>query len=373
LKIVSVDTFPLFYPLKQPYGDANGYKKYRTIFLFRITTQSGITGWGECNDWLPTLKTEFEGRIIPYLTGQQALNRLQLVDQIKKWHKRAAAGVSMALTEIAAKVSGLSVCDLWGGRWRNSVPVYASFQSYTDQVGWVQHSTHLVEQAAQFGFNQMKVKVGGKTFKEDQNHIHDIQQLLTDKYQLILDANQSYDFATARRWERDFSKWSNILWFEEPLPINQVSDYKLLRSSISVPIAGGENLKNAGEFLPLLREGAIDIIQPDIVHEDGIDGYRHTLQMSRYYGLRASPHTFDGALSRLYALFAQACLPPWTKMDQQDIEPVEWDVMENPFTLITPIELVAGWASIPTGAGIGGELDEQIIKRYLWDGSLYSQ
>jgi D-galactarolactone cycloisomerase len=372
LKIVSVETFPLFYPLKQPYGDANGYKNYRTSFLFRITTQSGITGWGECADWLPTLKIGFEERIIPYLIGKQAADRLQLVNHIKKWHPRAAAGVSMALTEIIATFSSLSVCDLWGGRLRNALPVYASFQSYTEQGDWQEHSLHLVEQAIEHGFTSIKVKVGGKPFNEDLIHIEKIQDLLMDKCQLILDANESYDFATAREWNHSFSKWTNMLWFEEPLPMNQVMDYTLLRSCLSIPIAGGENLKSAADFLPLLREGAIDIIQPDVAHEDGIDGYRYSLQMSRIWGLRASSHAFDGALSRLYAIFAQACLPPWSKMDQQDIEPVEWDAMENPFTSITQIEPSAGAVTIPPGPGIGVEVDMQILEKYRWDGSLYT-
>lgn len=373
MKIENVEIFPLFYPLTKPYGDANGYKKYRTSFLLRITTQSGITGWGECTDWLPTLKKGFEDRIIPYLIGKQAANRSPLVDQIKKWNGRAAAGVSMALTEIAAKFSGLSICDLWGGSLRSKVPVYASFQSYTEEAGWIQHSVALVEQAAEHGFTQMKVKVGGKPFKEDQTHIQHIQELLEGKYELILDANQSYDFATARRWERHFTQWDNILWFEEPMPMNRVLDYKLLRSSLSVPVAGGENLISAAEFLPLLREGAIDIIQPDVAHEQGIDEYKHTLQLARDFGLRTSPHTFDGALSRLYTLFAQSCLPHWSKMSQENIEPVEWDAMENPFTFITPIEPIAGQVSVPTGVGIGLELDEQIIREYCWDGTMYGQ
>lgn len=94
--------------------------------------------------------------------------------------------------------------------------------------------------------------------------------------------------------------------------------------------------------------------------------------MSRIWGLRASSHAFDGALSRLYAIFAQACLPPWSKMDQQDIEPVEWDAMENPFTSITQIEPSAGAVTIPSGPGIGVEVDMQILEKYRWDGSLYT-
>lgn len=371
MKIAAIDTFPLFYSLKQPYGDANGLKHYRSTFIFRITTQSGVTGWGECADWLPTLIKGFEDRIIPYLIGKQALNRLQLVDSIKQWHQRAAAGVSMALTEIAAKYSSLSICDLWGGSWRDSVPVYASFQSYSAQEEWVKHSLELVNKATLSGFNQVKVKVGGKTFKEDFSHIQKLQGLLSGSSEIILDANQSYDYSTACQWERAFAKWDNILWFEEPLSMNRVEDYKMLRMSLSVAVAGGENLRNTEEYLPLLTEAAVDITQPDPGHIDSIDEYRHILFISRRFGLRTSPHTFDGALSRVYALFAHACLTPWSKMERQDIEPVEWDVMDNPFTSLAPVELNTGLVTIPKGVGIGVELDEQILRRYRWDGSLY--
>ncbi|MBP1931139.1 mandelate racemase/muconate lactonizing enzyme family protein [Ammoniphilus resinae] len=371
MKIVSVETFPLFYRLSQPYGDANGYKEYRTVFLFRITTESGISGWGECTDWLPSLKLGFEKRIIPYLMGKEATDRRKIVQYIKKWHQRIAGGVDMALSEITAKYAGLSICDLWGGKWRETVPVYASFQSYTEQKDWIQHSANLVDQAIGQGFGQLKVKVGGRPFQQDLEHIMHIQDMLQGQCKLILDANQSYDLATARRWERTFSSWSNFLWFEEPLPMNEVIEYAQLRSSLSVAVAGGENLKSTAEFLPLLRAGAMDIIQPDIAHEDGIDGFRHTLQLSRDFGLRTSPHTFDGALSRLYTLFSHACLPPWSKMDGEDIEPVEWDVMDNPFTHLVPLTPVKGHVAIPRGVGIGVELDEEIMKKYLWDGSLY--
>jgi D-galactarolactone cycloisomerase len=371
MQITQVDTYPLFYPLEKPYGDANGYKEYRTCLLLRVTTEDGLTGWGECIDWLPTLEKGFKERIIPYLIGQQATNRLQIVKVIKKWHQRAATGVSMALTEIVAKSANLSVCDLWGGKWRDTVPVYASFQSYSEEVDWMDHSLRLVEQAVTDGFRQVKVKVGGRTIKEDKKHITFLQQSLAEDVQVAIDANQSYDLSTAKRWENTLSQWSNVLWFEEPMPLDHVKDYKLLRSSMSVPIAGGENLLNATQFIPLLREGALDIIQPDSMHVDGVEEFRNTLHLARTFGLRCSPHAFDGSLSRLYALFAQACLAPWSKMAGEQIEPVEWDVMDNPFNQIVPIKPTAGSVAVPTGIGIGVELDQEMIEAYRWDGSYY--
>jgi D-galactarolactone cycloisomerase len=371
LQIAHVDTYPLFYPLEQPYGDANGYKKYRTCLLLRVTTEDGITGWGECIDWLPTLEKGFKERIIPYLIGQQATDRLQIVKVIKKWHQRAAAGVSMALTEIVAKSANLSVCDLWGGKWRATIPVYASFQSYRERDDWMDYSLRLVEQAVTDGFRQVKVKVGGRTIKDDKKHITSLQHLLAEEVQVAIDANQSYDLSTAKQWETILRQWNNVMWFEEPMPMDRVKDYRLLRSSISIPIAGGENLLNATQFVPLLREGALDIIQPDTMHIDGVEEFRNTLHLARIFGLRCSPHAFDGSLSRLYALFAQACLAPWSKMKEDQIEALEWDVMENPFNQIVPIKPVSGSVAVPTGIGIGVELDHEIIEAYRWDGGHY--
>lgn len=372
MKIEQVETFPLLYPLSQPYGDANGYKKYRTCFLFRVTTSSGITGWGECIDWLPLLEKGFKERIIPYLIGKEATQRLQLVKTIKKWDQRAAAGVSMALTEIVATYARLNVCDLWGGRWRDQVPVYASFQSYTERDDWVKHSLSLVEKSISNGYVQLKVKIGGRAIEEDQAHIQALQDLVEGKAWLALDGNESYDLGTTRQWEGLLTKWDNLLWLEEPMPLDHVKDYKLLRASLAIPLAGGENLKSAAKFLPLLREGGLDIVQPDVMHQDGIDGYRDTLQLSRHFGLRCSPHAFDGILSRVYAIFAQACLSPWSKMDDHNIEPVEWDVMENPFTELLSIKPSGGYVSVPKGIGIGLEFNMEQIQGLLWDGSIYT-
>ncbi|MCI2253421.1 mandelate racemase/muconate lactonizing enzyme family protein [Domibacillus sp. PGB-M46] len=373
MQIEKIETFPLLHRLAAPYGDANGPKKYRSCYLIRITTKSGLDGWGECIDWLPALHVGFTERIIPYLIGKSAADRLPLVSVIQKWHKRAAAAVSMALTEIVAKSARLSVCDLWGGKWRDRIPVYASFQSYSDRDDWIGHSLRLVEGAIQKEFTAVKVKIGGRTFQDDLTHIHSLQKMTEERIPLILDANQSYDMAAARKWGPYLSNWTNLLWLEEPMPLNNLTEYKLLRASLSVPIAGGENIKSAKQFLPILNENAFDIIQPDILHGTGIDDFRNALQLARHFGVRVSPHSYDGALSRLYTLFAQASLAPWTKMNADSIEPVEWDVMENPFSELVPVTPSGGSVSIPDGIGIGVEINTDLLQAYRWDGSAYWQ
>jgi D-galactarolactone cycloisomerase len=371
MKIKRVETYPLFHRLKEPYGDANGLKHFRECFLIRITTESGLTGWGECIDWLPTLKVLFEQRIIPFLIGKKVTEREQIVQTVKSWHKRASSGISMALTEILASASQLSVCELWGGALRRKIPLYASFQSYTAYSDWIGISVQRVESAAQQGFSRMKIKVGARPYEEDLKHVTCVQKAVGGHAKIAIDANQSYDLGTAKRWFRPLQQWDNLLWFEEPLPTDQVHEYAMLRTRSPIPLAGGENIKDATQFIPLIRQSALDMIQPDVMHHTSLDAFRSTLFMGREFGLRCSPHTYDGAFSRLYAIFAQACLPPWSKMQGDDIEPVEWDVMENPFTSLLSLHPEQGQINVPTGIGIGVEVDMDRIHAQLWDGTPY--
>lgn len=371
MKIIKIDTFPLFYPLKTPYGDANGFKNYRSCYLLRIHTQSGYSGWGEVIDWLPTLDRGFHERIIPFLLGKDATDRTSLVETISKWHQRSATGVSMALTEILAQATNLSICDLWGGALHQQIPVYASFQSYRESTDWINESYKQVKAAIHQGFTSCKVKIGGKKLSEDASHIQTLLAKLDCNVGIILDANQSYDLSTAKWWERIFADFGCFLWFEEPMPLDNPIAYKTLRNFLSVAVAGGENLQSSKAFLPFLSENAMDIIQPDVNHHTGVDGYRHTLALARTFGVRVSTHTYDGALSRLYSAFAHACLPEWSKMNGEAIEPIEWDMMENPFNELLSTTLEKGHLTIPTGKGIGLEMNEELIERYRWDGRIY--
>ena len=371
MKIVQVETYPLLHRLAEPYGDANGFKKYRSCCLIRVVTNSGVDGWGECVDWLPALMVGLRERIIPYLIGKSATDRSELIETIEKWHHRAAAAVSMALTEIAAKAAGVHVCELWGGRRTAEIPVYASFQSYTPSDQWRQQSIERVNKKVEEGFTLAKVKIGGKPFCEDKRHLVDLQALCGNRIRMIVDANQSYDSAFVRKWRELFQHWDNLMWLEEPIPFHLTGEYRFLRETMGVAIAGGENMTGAADYIPLMHERAVDIVQPDPMHHSSIDAYRESVSLARQFGFRVSPHCYDGVLSRLYAIFAQGCLAPWSKMEGESVEPVEWDVMENPLSELFTISPINGHVRIPENPGIGLEPDMERIRAHLWDGSSY--
>lgn len=371
MKISRVETYPMLYPLPVPYGDANGFKRYRSTFVIRVVTEDDVDGWGECADWLPALKTGFEQRIIPYLIGRNARLRSETVAVIANWHRRAAAAIDMALIEIAAKSAGVHVCELWGGRLRDEVPVYASFQSYLEEEGWREASLRNVQRAADSGFRLAKVKIGGKPIAEDQRHIKLLQGELGSALGFMLDGNESYDAAAVKSWIPLLEEWNNVIWLEEPIPFRLAPEYAALREMLPIPLAGGENLPGTEALVPLLEGRALDIYQPDPMHQAGIDAFRQSLHTARLFGFRVSPHCYDGSIARMYALFAQACLPSWSKMNPEQIEPVEWDFMDNPLGAIMPLAVRNGAVAVPQGAGTGLEPDLELIRAYLWDGGSY--
>jgi D-galactarolactone cycloisomerase len=370
--ITSVETYPLYYRLPVPYGDANGYKRYRSLFLIRIQTAYGLSGWGECSDWLPTLHIGFRDRIIPFLLGRTILDRSLIEKTVAKWHRRAAAAVSMALADLAAKAADISLCEYWGGRQRTEIPLYASFQSYREAHNWQESSLHDVEKRVLAGFNRIKIKIGGRSTAEDQQHVRMIQDYFGPNIRIALDANQSYLPPAVLEWAKMMDSYANWMWLEEPLSLKQTEDYVRLKNTLAVPLSGGENIRETSGYLPWLTNRALDYLHPDPAHLGSIEAYRNTLQLARVFGMAVSPHCFDGPLSRIFAVMAQACLPPCGKADFGPIEPVEWDAMDNPLNDIFVLQRRGGMCQVPEKPGIGVEPDMDRIRFYSWDGAVYS-
>src|SRR5690606_21027266 len=159
----------------------------------------------------------------------------------------------------------------------------------------------------QEGYRNIKIKIGGKPIEEDQQHVLSVLRLLDDRSMgIAVDANQSYDTAAALRWQKIFDQSDRWMWFEEPIPDTYIDEYARLRERLSMPICGGENMESTTDFIPFLQQHALDIITPDPQHLPEIDQYRAVTQLIRSFDKRISPHSFDGALSRLYAAFVQA-------------------------------------------------------------------
>jgi D-galactarolactone cycloisomerase len=388
--ITEIQTYPLLYIPSETYGDANGIKPYRASVLLRIINSEGFDGWGECTGPLPMIVYEAQN-LNHVLYRKDEWNRTDIMRQLRDATPRIQAAVDIALWDLIGKVVKQPIHALLGGAYRNTVPVYASMQSYAQHTAQDQWLQTLLDQVPE-RFHMIKMKIGALPISLDQKLIELALHMLPETVSIAIDANQSYDETMTRAMleylqsiQANFLNESNqkrtssrihtatrIQWFEEPMPLKQTASYKNIKQKTSIPIAGGENLPDARSCIDFVQNLAIDILQPDILHIGGITQLHFLYQFADHMKIRCSPHTFDSGLARIATLHAASVAKPYSKANMDwDIDPIEWDIMENPFTNFfdPPIAIENGMVTIPQGPGLGVIVDLSSVERYMWDPS----
>ena len=194
MKISKIEIFQLQHEISPSFGWSQGWTDTRSTGLVRITTDSGLVGWGEGASG--PAAAVIEQLFAPLLLGQDPLNRLGLWQQLFNalYNSNLAAGIGslaisaidIALWDIAGKAVDLSVADLLGGRIRDRVAVYATGLYYTEG----EFPTRLLDEARSYvdeGFLGMKTKVGGLPWREDVRRVTALREAIgPDSHRLIV-------------------------------------------------------------------------------------------------------------------------------------------------------------------------------------------
>jgi D-galactarolactone cycloisomerase len=373
--ITEIQVYPLLFQPDACYGDANGIKPYRSTVLLRLVTSSGIDGWGECTGPMPMIVYEAQ-TLNHILYRRDEHNRTEIMRMLREATPRIRAAVDIAWWDLMGKKRKEPIHALLGGAYRKAVPVYASLQSYSQQMHQNQWLRQLLQTIPET-FQMVKMKIGALPQEQDCELIRQALDSLPESVSLALDANQSYDETLTRQLLAylhavGFLKNGKlrIQWLEEPLPLTQTASYKRLKHLSPVPLAGGENLADSRACMDWVQQDAIDILQPDILHVGGLTELHFLYQYARYMKCRCSPHTFDSGLARVATLHVASVAQPYTKARLNwDIDPIEWDVMENPFTQLfdAPLPIREGFVHIPEQPGLGIHIDIPSLERYIWN------
>jgi D-galactarolactone cycloisomerase len=183
---------------------------------------------------------------------------------------------------------------------------------------------------------------------------------------LMVDTNHAYGRAEALRLGHALEQY-HLRWYEEPVVPEDLAGYRELRAKLSMPIAGGENEHTLYGFRELLGAGALDIAQPDLGSCGGISAARHIIAIAQSHGVEVNPHVWGSAIAQAASLQLLAALPV-AHHSLFAREPIlEFDRSSHPFRvqLVTrPIQPAAGWVEIPSGAGLGVEVDRSVLAKY---------
>ena len=375
MKITSFETFQLQAPLEIPFGWSQDTITSRSVGLVKITTDEGIIGWGEgCGGPAAAVVNEI---FAPLLKGDDPTNRLAIWQ--KMFHSiynanlavgfggSAISAVDTALWDIAGKALGVPVCDLLGGRIRDSVPVYATGLYYTEG----EFPSRLLDEARGYvesGFMGMKTKIGGLSIDEDVKRVKAIRDAIGPDIKLMVDANQAYNASSAIKIGQKLSDL-DLVWFEEPVNAQDIEGYLLVKNSLPMAIAGGENLRTRYEFQQFLSKRAYDIVEPDVINVGGISEMRNVAMTANTMGIQVNPHVWGSPIMIAASLHVASTIPPCPPSGNP--EPfVQESVMEydrTPSAIrdnISPhiFQMKDGRLEVPQGEGLGVIIDEEAVR-----------
>lgn len=385
--IQSVEVFVVKAPLDTPFAFSQGWVHQRAATLVRITTDSGIQGWGEAFaqglEPPEIAAAAVAHALVPRLLGQDALKPAVLWQSMynqTRDHGRkgsvmsAISAVDIALWDICGKHYGAPIGSLLGGAFRDSVQPYATGFYRLKGQG---ESARLADEAIghkESGFRAMKIKLGFGV-RDDIAVMQSIVKALNDdSIELMVDANHAYGRRDAIRLGHTLSEF-DLRWYEEPVVPEDIEGYAQLRNTLNVPIAGGENEHSGYGFNTLFRADALDVAQPDLGSCGGFTAAKDIMAMAQANGVMVNPHVWGTAIAQAASLQLISAIPI-AHHSLFALEPLlEYDISSHPFRLdliSEPWQMEQGRVAIPQKPGLGIEINMDTIDRYKTQSESYS-
>ena len=371
MKITSIETIVMRHELARPAGPASVLNKARSTLLVRMETDDGLVGWGETAP-LGGVRQAVEQDYAPLLLGRDPtwVQRSWRTPWLEPFESGLGlAAVDIAIHDLWGKALGVPIHQLYGGARRTRVPAYASGMVYLEGIHprdrWIPEALDLVEQ----GFRAIKIRTGRYDPDVELPLLAKLREALPADVRLAVDAWGSYTLATAMRVGRELGAMG-FYFYEEPLPQYGYRGYPELTAALDIAVSGGEMLQNRAAFRELFERRAVDIVQPDVSLCGGIAEMLFIADLAALYGIRTLPHSWNGAITEAASLQIAALLPEPTMMPGNDVPLLEHDTTENPFVsggLRAPLVFRDGAFELPTGPGLGIEMDEAWLRAHAVD------
>jgi L-rhamnonate dehydratase len=368
MKIQNVEALYLRLPKIEARTDSS-----QDALIVKVTTDAGITGWGEVDGCPAVAKAIIEA---PYshtlVTGLRDLlvgeNPLDIARLWKKMYDRtlyygregaviqAMAGIDLALWDIKGKALGQPVHQLLGGAFRDQIRVYASNMFQFTPEATAARAKKAVDEgytAVKFGWEPF-----GRDPETDLRFLEAIRRTVGDKVDIMLDVGLVWDAKTTIRRARLFEPF-RLAWIEEPLHPDDLDGYAKVAGAVETRIAAGEEECTIAGFTRLLDIGKIDVAQIDMTR-CGLTQAMKIAALAQQRSLPCINHNFTTDINTAASLHFLAAIPNAFIMEYC-VEPSEISrsLARN------PIKIEGGIAKVPTEPGLGVEPNMAIIEKYL--------
>ena len=371
MKVARVEAIPVSYP------EPNDFDTLRHLCLAKITADDGTVGWGESVTMWPessfATKAIIEG-MADLVVGQDPVHLDAIYRSLKDrawWYGHdggiasfAISALDIALWDLKGKALGCRVLDLLGGPVHDRLPAIASSHAHhesipdmaAEAIEWLSDGLH----GMKVGFGKRGNARLGFDHDRDVAYVQAMREAIGPDKHLMIDLGWAikWDIPTAVRRTQAFDE-QGIDWIEEPLGAWNPSGYAELRSKTVAAMAYGEKEWTVDGFQRILATGTVDVVGCDPGRAEGITGFKKVTELVEQHRRQANAHAWSSAIVSAASLAVSFSSSACKLFELKPLEnPMQHELVAD------PLVHVDGWVYPPTGAGLGIEVDEQVIDRY---------
>jgi L-alanine-DL-glutamate epimerase-like enolase superfamily enzyme len=369
-RIARVESFAVSYPVVGHFkflAGRDGRPPGRDAVIVKLTDEEGRTGWGESipsHTWsyetLETVQSTIDRYLGPALIGQdvfdsdgmQAVMDRTIAPSFSRGQPICKAGIDLAAFDLRGQILQQPAASQWKRKTRNTITL-----SWTLNPRTLEEIPGLIEQGQAKGFHHFNVKVGGGA-DFDVAMCREIRRLAPDAF-VWVDANGGYDLDTALTVAPRFAD-CGIAGFEQPLPANRLSWYRRLMRQKALPVLMDEPIVTLVDLEEFHRLGLLDGVAMKLSRCGGLTESCRILQYMEDHGLLffASGLTDpELSLAASISLFAAYQLERPAALNAPQF--LTGSVLKQ------PLQIVGDQAHVPTGPGLGVEVDEAKLRKLM--------
>lgn len=347
---------------------------YRTNFVFvKIYTDAGLTGVGEGT--LEYKERALVGAIEDlkeYLIGKDPRTIEQHIYMMYRdsyWRmgavlQSAISALEMAMWDILGKHYHAPVHALLGGAVRDDIRMYAN--------GWFsgaktpEEFAEKAKKTVALGVTALKWDPFGSAYltmsrAEFDNSIScvaAVRDAVGKDIDLMIECHGRLNPETAVRVAEALKPY-DPMFFEEPVPPDNLDVLAEVHRRSPVPIAAGERVYSIYQCREFMQKGCADFFQPDVSHSGGIFAVRKMAAMAEAHYISIAPHNPSGPISNAATLQLAGCIPNFQLLEIM-INDVSWrGELTNEV-----VEFHDGRIRIPQGEGLSIDLNEEACEKY---------
>ncbi|MFP6869776.1 MAG: mandelate racemase/muconate lactonizing enzyme family protein [Nitrospinota bacterium] len=362
MKIERIEAFPVSIPLNHTYKDANRIETHSRDVVVKISASGGAVGWGAGSPrTFPTGETQasaikvLEEILLPLLGGKDPFELEAIHREMGAaipFHFAPKSAIDCALYDLQGRVLDQPVYNLLGGKIRDEMPSFDILPLETPEI-----TAEIASAARAEGTMAFKIKMN-RDLKTSVARVRAVREAVGGEAMLVVDANTTWTSKLAISACSMIEEY-DITMVEQPVSGHDIDGMEFITRNTRVRICADESMR-PDYMAELMRRRAADVVNIKVNREGGLLPCKKAAAMAEMHGIEglcgsviqgvlidaAAAHLFASTPGIIYNESGKA--PAWHDLD-----------------IATGLRVENGMVKVPEGPGLGVEIDEKVLRKFL--------